>query len=82
MVEIAYGTVGEVLGFVVTALGSALFTVVGLLTERAAIANILAGHSTFGLWELYMGALALVVGLYFLGYERAWGQFRALRRAA
>lgn len=82
MTDIAYGPLGELLGFVVTAVGSAFFTVAGLLAEQAALTNLLAGQSVFGLWELYMGALALVVGVYVLGYESAWHQLQALRQSA
>jgi len=82
MTGLAYGPLGELLGFVVTAVGSAFFTVAGLLVEQAALTNLLAGQSVFGLWELYMGALALVVGVYVLGYETAWHQLQTLRQSA
>lgn len=53
-------------------LAAGLLTVGGLLTENAALADLAAGQSLFGLWELGMGLLLLYTGIYMLGYKRAW----------
>jgi len=56
---------------------AAVLTLVGLLTENAAVADLLAGPSVFGLWELGMGLLLLYAGIYMLGYRRVWLGIRA-----
>ena len=58
---------------------AAVLTLVGLLTENAAVADLLAGPSIFGFWELGMGLLLLYAGVYMLGYRRVWLGARALR---
>jgi hypothetical protein len=64
-----FGSLEELLGVLLTA---DLLTVVGVLTENAALADLAAGPSLFGLWELGMGLLLLYTGIYMLGYKRAW----------
>lgn len=78
MSEVVHGTVAELLALLLSALGSGVFTLGGLLVERAGIADVLAGQSAFGIWEVYMGTLALFVGLYLLGYGTAWPRLRAV----
>jgi len=60
----------ELLGLALSAVAAGVLTVVGALIENAGVADLLAGQSLFGLWELWMGALALYAGVYLLGYER------------
>ncbi|WP_324756496.1 hypothetical protein [Haloarcula montana] len=60
----------ELLGVVISAVAAGVLTVVGALAENAGLADLLAGQSVFGLWELGMGALALYAGIYLLGYKR------------
>ncbi|MBV0924065.1 hypothetical protein KTS45_07590 [Halomicroarcula limicola] len=60
----------ELLGLVASAFVAGLLTVVGALTESAGLTNLLAGQSTFGAWELWMGAILLYAGVYMLGYRR------------
>jgi len=67
-----FASLGELLGRLLAALAAGLLTVVGVLTENAAVADLLAGQSVFGLWELGMGALLLYVGVYMLGYRQVW----------
>lgn len=74
MDELLYGSFAELLAMVGAVIGSILFTGIGLLTQRAGIHNLLTGHSAIGLWEAYMGGLALFVGLYLLGYRTLWLQ--------
>ena len=58
-------------------LAAGVLTLDGLLTENAAVADLLAGPSFFGLWELGMGLLLLYAGVYMLGYKRVWLGVRA-----
>ncbi|MDS0260735.1 hypothetical protein NDI56_15110 [Haloarcula sp. S1CR25-12] len=67
-----FGSLVEPLGRLLAALAAALLTVVGALTENAGVADLLAGQSVFGLWEVGMGALLLYVGVYMLGYRQVW----------
>ncbi|WP_276270752.1 hypothetical protein [Haloarcula litorea] len=67
----------ELLGLVGSALLSGLLTVVGVLTENAGVADLLAGQSVVGLWELWMGTLLLYAGVYLLGYKRVLPGLRA-----
>jgi len=63
----------------VSLLAAGALTAVGVLTENAAVADLLAGPSFFGFWELGMGLLLLHAGIYMLGYKRVWLGARALR---
>ncbi|MBV0900482.1 hypothetical protein [Haloarcula salina] len=60
----------EVLELVLSALLATAFTAGGALTEQAALSDLSAGVSAFGLWELYMGLVLLYAGVYMLGYQR------------
>ncbi|MDS0280818.1 hypothetical protein [Haloarcula onubensis] len=72
-----FGSLADLLGLLLAAAAGALLTVVGALTENAGIADLLAGQSVFGLWEVGMGALLLYVGVYMLGYRQVWFGLRA-----
>lgn len=56
----------------VSLLATGVFTTVGTLTEHAGLQNVLAGHAAIGVWEVWMGAVALFAGLYLLGYRRVY----------
>lgn len=60
----------ELLSFLATLVGSILFSATGLLGEQAGITNVLSGNIVFGTWELYMGTVALGVGIYLLGIKQ------------
>jgi hypothetical protein len=62
--------VTELADVLLSLVAAGLLTVVGALTESAGLANLLAGQSMLGLWELWMGAIALYAGVYMLGYKR------------
>ncbi|MFC7019805.1 MULTISPECIES: hypothetical protein [Haloarcula] len=62
--------VTELADLLLSLVAAGLLTVVGALTESAGLANLLAGQSMLGLWELWMGAIALYAGVYLLGYKR------------
>ena len=71
MRELGIELVGDVLVTALSAAGAVAFTVVGLLIERAGLDALLAGALAQGAWELWMGTLALFVGIYLLGYQTA-----------
>lgn len=79
MEEVVYDSLGELLGLVGTAVVSGVVTVAGVLIERAGLAELAAGHSTIGLWEVLVGGLVLYVGLYLLGYQKVWRPLRDAR---
>lgn len=59
-------------------LASGALTVAGLLAEWAGVQNLVAGQAAIGLWEVWMGGVALFVGLYLVGYGRVVPRFRAI----
>ncbi|RRJ29190.1 hypothetical protein [Halocatena pleomorpha] len=71
MDELVSGSVTELLALIGSAIGSIVFTVSGMLIEHNSLQSVVAGHSTVGVWEMYMGGLALIAGLY-LGYQECW----------
>ena len=79
MRELGLDIVGDLLFTLLSAAGAVAFTVVGLLVDQAGLNNLLAGAVAQGAWELWMGTLALFVGLYLLGYRTAWPSVVALR---
>lgn len=66
----------ELLGLLVSIVAAGVLTAVGALAERAGVTALLAGQSTIGMWELWMGAIALYAGVYLLGYKRVFGHVR------
>ncbi|MFB6081290.1 MAG: hypothetical protein ABEJ67_00580 [Halanaeroarchaeum sp.] len=62
-------TAVDLLELVVSLLGAVGFTIGGLLAETDGVANLLAGQTALGGWEVWMGAVALFAGLYLLGYR-------------
>lgn len=69
-------SVVESLSLALTALLSGVFTVAGLLIERAAVHEVLVGNAVLGLWELGMGSIPLIAGVYLVGYQRLWPELR------
>jgi hypothetical protein len=82
MSQLAIESFGELLGLIVSALGTVAFTTVGTITEHAALQNVLSGHLVLGAWEAGMGAIALTVGVWILGYRRLWPYVTASRRSS
>lgn len=72
MREIVSEAVAELFAVIVSALAAAAFTVGGLLTEQDGLGKALAGNLTLGLWEVAIGGIFLVVGLYLIGYREFW----------
>lgn len=66
----------EALDALVTLVATSVFTVVGALAENAGLQNVLSGHAAIGVWEVWMGGVALFVGLYLLGYNRLYRRYR------
>jgi len=63
---------GELVSLLFATVAAGLLTAVGVVAENAGIADLLAGQSVVGLWEVGMGALLLYVGIYMLGYRQVW----------
>lgn len=72
MNELVSESFAELVAIVGSALGSVIFTSIGLVVEHSSVQNVVAGHSAVGFWEMYMGAVALFAGLYLLGYRECW----------
>jgi hypothetical protein len=79
MDDILFESGAELVVVTVSALGSIAFTLAGVAAESAGIQRLLAGDVVFGLWEVWMGGLALVTGIYLLGYCNVWQRLRARR---
>lgn len=82
MVELVSESIAEILALIGSAVGSAAFTVGGVLIEQSSLQSVVAGQSTVGLWEMYMGGIALIVGLYLLGYRECWPRLMAYRHGS
>ena len=61
----------DVLVTLASVVGAVGLTAVGVFVDRAGLSNLLAGAMAQGAWELWMGSLAIFVGLYLLGYRTA-----------
>ena len=79
MRELGFDLLADLLFTILSAAGAVAFTLIGLFVDRAGVENLLAGAVAQGAWELWMGTLALFVGLYLLGYRTAWPSIVALR---
>lgn len=66
----------EALDALLTLVATSAFTVGGALAESAGLQNVLTGHAAIGIWEVWMGGVALFVGLYLLGYNRLYRRYR------
>ncbi|WP_330631340.1 hypothetical protein [Halocatena halophila] len=64
------------LGFGVAAV---VFTGGGLFIEGTSLHSMATGHQTVAYWEMYMGAIALILGVYLFGYRECWARVRSLR---
>jgi len=72
-------TVIEVLAVIGSAIGAAIFTIGGLLTEQDGLQNMLAGHLTLGAWEAAFGLIFLFFGVYLIGYQQFWERLTTLQ---
>lgn len=79
--EVLYETAGEVAATALVALGAGVVTLAGLLAEESSIQALLGGHAITALWYAYMGAIALYVGVYLLGYREVRPRVDRLRSA-
>ena len=79
MSELGVGLAADMVYAILSAVGAVLFTVAGVLVDQAGLHNVVAGATAQGAWELWMGTLALFVGLYLLGYQTAWSSISGLR---
>jgi hypothetical protein len=76
MNDVLAESVVESLSLALTALLSGVLTVAGLLIERAGLQELILGNTVLGLWELGMGSIPLIVGVYLMGYQRLWPELR------
>lgn len=67
-----------ILDTLVSIAASGALTTAGLLAERAGLQNVLAGQAAIGLWEVWMGGVALFVGVYLVGYRRVLPRLTAI----
>ncbi|MFW5903374.1 MAG: hypothetical protein ACOCS7_01405 [Halolamina sp.] len=79
---LAIESFGELLTLVVSAVGAIAFTAAGTIAEQAALQNLLSGRLVLGAWEAGMGAIALVAGLWILGYQQLWPRIAESRRSS
>lgn len=82
MHEVLADVAAELVSVVVFSAGAGVLTAAGVLSERAGLTSLAGGQTALGLWYLYVGTLALFVGLYLLGYREVWPRLRGLRRTA
>lgn len=78
MKELLAEFLGELVSLLAVAIGSTVFTVLGVLGEQAGMASLQAGSTALAAWELFIGGWALFVGLYLLGYRQVAPRARAL----
>lgn len=78
MQELLAEVIADLVALVVLSASAVLFAVLGMLSEQAGLASLATGQLAVGLWFVYMGALALFVGLYLLGYQEVAPRLRSL----
>jgi hypothetical protein len=79
---LAIESISELLALVVSAVGTLAFTAAGTIAEQAALQNLLSGQLVLGAWEAGMGAIALVVGVWILGYGKLWPRIAEGRQSS
>lgn len=68
----------DLVSLLVSAIGTVGFTISGVLVDHAGIQHIATGNPTLVVWELWMGTLAVVVGVYLFGYRQFIQRAKAL----
>ena len=71
MNEFGLDPILDLLVTLASVVGAVGFTALGFVVDRAGLSNLVAGAMAQGAWELWMGTLALFVGLYLFGYRTA-----------
>jgi len=79
MHELGIGVAGGLVFALASAGAAVAFTLVGAVVDWVGLNNVLVGVTTQGVWELWMGTLALFVGLYLFGYRTALPALAARR---
>lgn len=69
MRDVAFETLAELLTVAVELLAAVVLTIVGLAAEAAGVTRLGAGLDALTLWYVFVGGLALYVGVYMLGYR-------------
>lgn len=67
MQELFADLAGEGLPMLGRAVAAVAFTLFGGVAELSALTSLLDGALAFGLWKVYIGALALYIGLVVFG---------------
>lgn len=79
MEEILMDAAAELISFVVYGILAAVFGYAGFVWEEVGISSLLSGDMVMGLWYVYMGSLALYVGIYLIGYREIPARILALQ---
>lgn len=79
MKDLAIDHFAELVDLAIYALASLLVSGLGIGIETAGVRNLLAGTPMLGLWELFMGAIAIYVGVYLLAYGEVRPRLAAIR---
>lgn len=77
--DLAIDHFAELLDLAAYGLASLLVSGLGIGIERDAVVNLLAGAPMLGLWELFMGAIAIYVGVYLLAFGEVRPRLAAIR---
>ena len=79
MRELGMDLLTDLLFTFLSAVGAAVFTATGVVVDRAGLQALQAGSTAQGVWELWMGTLAVFIGIYMLGYRTALPSIDSLR---
>ena len=79
---LAVESFSELLALVVSAVETLAVTAAGTIVEQAALQNLSSGQMVLGAWEAGMGAIALVVGVWILGYQKLWPRIAEDRQSS
>jgi|GEM_PF-7005312 len=79
MRELGMDLLTDLLFTLLSAAGAVGFTAAGVFVDRAGLQALQAGSTAQGAWELWMGTLAIFVGLYLLGYRTALPSIASFR---
>jgi len=69
----------DLVELLLVAAGSVVVSGAGLVMESRAVEALFGGNLPLGAWLLFMGAVALYLGVYLLGYGRFRSRLGGLR---
>lgn len=79
MEEVLLDITVELVAFAVFWVVAGILAFAGFVWENIGITSLLTGEIVLGLWYVYMGSLALYVGIYLIGYREIPSRLAALR---